>query len=356
MSEPLCSFGPDGTIIALSYDGGRRWVQTPQGDGKKAAPVLRQYTRRVAALAPIEVFTPSWRRRVQTSFSPLADAGILAGWGPEAELLALEPDAVDGVLLPFQTLVTEVADPAGLITAMKAKNAKIFLDLDAQTISDRSQLDLMVELTKLADSVLVPNDLVAASLRKFNARAFAVPPALQEELWRGASRPKHEGPLRIAIQPTADKFVRESVEWAAQKYANQVEIVNDLWEERDPIDEPAFYREIDILVVGGPQNRMHQTNACLLGAMMAGCCIVASGLYNRTLAHNHSGMLVAQKGPSPWRQALTRVITDGRLRLKLQKGARERARHFTARTQLSRLSLPYRVVIPETPAQERKKK
>lgn len=349
--EPLKAFGPNGTVVALSYDGGKRWGATPaarKAAEEAAQPKARVYTRRIAAVLPAQGPTPSWTRRIATSFGPLADAGILAGWGPLASLLESERGLLDAIVVPYGAIPGTAADVVAVLAELRAVAPRIFVDIDSTVVRSRDDLETIQGLVREADAVILPNELVAQTLRKFNPNTFCVPPTIDPARWSGLHRePSPDGRVRVALQPGGDRFAAEAVEWIRARYPERVEVVADEWAARSPVDDPAFYVGIDVLVVGAPASRTTLDNANLLPAMHSGCCVVVDGAYNRTVLHGHSGILVTAKGPSAWRKEMQHAVTDGRTRGKMQRGARERARLFAGRVLLNRLALPYRVMIPE---------
>ena len=334
--EPLKSYNPDGNVIATSFDGGVSWSGKPTPEPE---PVLRQYSRRIAALMPDHGPAPSWERRIAASFAPLADAEILTGWGPLAELLAMPDDRSLDALVITGSQALELD-----LVAIETKAKTLVIDLDTSDLVDRSRLSELAELIKRVDAVLLPSDLLAMSLRAYNPNVFCVPPVLTESLWTGAKREAKPGVIRLALQPTGDRHLLDAIRFVKERYGEKLEVFDDDWRARSPLDEPGFYTTIDVVAVGPVPNRVHLTNQNLLGPMAAGCLVLADLAYNRTIQHDHSGVLVAT-GPSPWRKALVSAIEDSRKRLKLGQGARARVRHFTGRAQLNRLALPYRTLI-----------
>lgn len=345
VKDPLKAYDAEGNIIALSYDGGEQWSQAAQRKGKKKEQ-MKEYTRKIAAIMPDNP-SPSWYRRIANSFAPLGELNILAGWGPISNVLRLEPGSLDAIVIPYGSIDTTVEPLEVTIAAFRSIAKVIFMDIDTHTIQDREEYPKMIEAVKLVDALLVPTDLIAMGFRKFNANTFTVPPTIDISIWKGAHRDPNTGPIRIAVQPSADRWVGETMAWAKEKWGEKITIIEDDWENRHPADEPAFYLNVDVVVVGAPSHKNQVSNASLLGPMTAGCMIVCDGAYNRTINHAHSGSIVAGRGPSPWRREMTHAIDDNRTRMKMQAGARKRAEMFVNRTQLSRLSIPYRVMIPE---------
>ena len=343
MKEPLKAFGPDGTIIAYSYNGGTKWSQVPVKKSEKVKN--RSYTRRIAAVLPLGGITPSFERRIINSFAPLADANILAGWGPLGEIMTLSENALDGIVLPYGAIPFEETSEA--IVKLKEVGKIVYLDIDSSVIANRAEFSNMVECIKRADAIIVPSDSIANTLRKFNSIIFSVPPTVNVANWLGKRRVAVPGVIRIAVQPTANKWVHETMEWAQEKWGDKITYQLDDWENRSVVDDPEFYTNIDIVVVGPPVNRHESTNQCLLSPMMAGCMIIADGAYSRTINHMHSGIVVSASGPSPWRKEFTHAITDSRTRIKMQAGARQRVESYISRSLLSRLAMPYKRMIKE---------
>lgn len=344
VKDPLKAYGANGEIIAYSYDGGKQWGQVVP-KGKKKEPT-REYTRKIAAIMPDNA-TPSWHRRIGNSFAPLNNLNILAGWGPIAHILSLEPESLDAIVIPYGSIDTSIEPIETTIKALRQIAKVIFMDIDTNIIKDRSQYDDMINAVRLVDGLLVPTDLIAMGFRKFNANTFTVPPTVEINFWKGAHREPNTGPIRIAVQPTSDQWVANSMIWAKDRWGDKITIIEDLWEERFPNEDPDFYLNVDVVVVGAPEMKNQTSNASLLAPMTAGCMILCDGAYNRTINHGHSGSIVAGRGPSPWRRELTHAITDNRTRMKMQAGARKRAESYINRSLLAQLAIPYRVMIPE---------
>jgi len=341
MSEPLKSYGPDGEIIAFSYDGGDKWVQVPKN--KKDKPLMKEYVYKIGAVAPVNGSTPSFERRIVNSFAPLGDAHILAGWGPFPHIQNLAQGSLDGIVIPFGTI--EPSEMPEAIELLRKVARKIFVDIDSTIVNDRSFFKTIVETAKSADALLVPTDPIAMMLRSYNANTYCIPPTINASIWRGVKREPYNGPVRIAVQHTSDRHIQDAVSWMMEKYKDQVVVVTDEWQTRSIYDDADFYTHIDVVIAGSPPDREQSTPSAVLPAMVGGCCIVGDVSYSRTLMHGHSALLVAEKGPSPWRKQLSHAVTDSRTRVKMQAGARERSRLFTGRTLLNRLALPYRVVL-----------
>jgi hypothetical protein len=336
MKEPLKAFGPDGKVEAYSYNGGDNWSKVPK---KEPKPKLKEYKYNIAAISPVNYEkgnNPSFERRIINSFAPLGDINILAGWGPLPEVLSIAPNSLDAIVVPFGSIGNTEEDIKNIIQDLRKIAKKIFLDLDMNY--SKSDIPLLVSSVSSVDAVLVPSDQSVMGLRKYNANTYCVPPTINNEIWKGATRKQNEV-VKIAVQPTQDRHVKDAIKWMADKYP--VELYEDDWENRSIYDEPDFYTGMDVVIVGDAG----RTNTAILSPMIAGCCIIANVSYSKAIMHNHSGILVAQRGPSAWRKEFSHIALDSRTRTKMQAGARERSRLFTGRSLVSRLAMPYRVVL-----------
>ena len=337
---PLRSYGADGEVVAYSYDGGNQWSQVPTSKSKKEKNVMREFKYRIAAIAPMQGSTPSWERRIVNSFAPLGDVDILAGWGPLPTLSELSENALDAIVIPFGVIANDESseeDILAIINDMKRVGRKVFLDIDS--VTSKESFNVLAAAIKAVDAVTVPSDVIAQSLRAYNANTFCIPPTINMSVWQSAHRtPGPDAKPRIAMQHLTDKHQIDAVKWMETKYG--ITVIEDDWENRSVYDDPKFYTNIDVVIVGASK-----TNANILPAMAGGVCIVGDLSYSRTLIHNHSGILVADRGPSPWRKELSHIAVDSRTRVKMQAGAKERSRLFTGKTFLNRLALPYRVIL-----------
>lgn len=338
--EPLKAFGPDQQPVAYSYDGGENWSQVPQ---RKMEQPSFSYTRRLVALYPDQI-TPCFQRRVIASFAPLSELKMLTGWGTLADLEQAAPKDVDAIVLPVGPGMV-AADYPELISSCRKLAPLVVIDIDPFLSLDREQAALVAEAVRLADAVTTPSELLTMQLRGHNPQAFTVPPVVNQAFWRAGNRENSET-VRFAVQPTTTRVVNESIDFLREKWGDRVSVVVDDPAGRHATQDPDFYEQVDVLVVGPPENRTRMTSAGLLPGMYAGCAVVADVNYHRTVLHNHSGVLVAKPGPQMWRQELSRMVSDSNHRLKMGKGARLRAHQQTARAKLGPLSTPYRILIP----------
>lgn len=335
--KPAEAYGPNGELIALSYDGGENWSQVPQRPKPEPKP---EYKNSIVAVYPDEPgMSRYFTRRIGASFAPLRDSSILPGWANLTEFLKskAKPDAIVVSLNPEATEIG-LRDSIGEIR----KRGRLVIDLDPFYVPE--DVTGLGELLTQADAVTVATELMAMRLRQFNPNIYVVPSAIDAESWPHKRRTKREKTV-FAVQPTNDRFVNETMEWLQEKWGDRIEVVEDLVEHRHPHDDPDFYAGVDVVVVGPPQNMARTGNGVILPAMYAACAVVAEVSYHRTILSGHSGVLVAKKGPTMWRQETSRMVSDSRHRLKMAKGAKTRSEAFTARAMLGRLSLPYRVMF-----------
>lgn len=346
-NEPLRAFGAENQLIGLSYDGGKTWSQVPiRKQDKLEAP----YTRRIAALLPEQGPTPAFQRRMATSLKPLKDANILVGWGTRQTILKQGTDSLGAIIIPIGSVTDQPEDVPALMTSLRGIAPCLFVDLGDRSEIVRAQMPTVMALAEAADALLVPTESIGLLLRKHNANTFTIPPTIDPTIWQGIPRPHYTGKIRVAVQPTEAGVVRQSIDYVMERLGeDKVEFIDDPWMERWPAEDPGFYHNIDVVVVGPPDNRVQMTNISLMAPMAAGCAILADGNYNRTIIHGHSGVLVAKPGPGMWRQELIHLLTNRGFRLKMQRGARDRSRLFENRVNLSRLALPYRMLVKDLP-------
>jgi len=335
---PLAAYGPDGEVVAYSYDGGATWSAVPAAP---PAPPARQFTRRIAALA--DPLDPWCARRILPVLSELYRVGIFAGWGPLPDVLATAAD-LDAIVLPLS-----LTTPAVLKQMHRelSKRARPRLILDVPTpIADPVALSLLHEALKHVDAVLVPTDLVAMELRRHHPTVFTVPPVLLAPL---PPLPKRDvsGPIRIAIQETTAPGVATALAAIKERYGEGVELVDDAWLPRHPLDAERFYAEIDLLVAGPPPQPTQASAAPLLPALARGCLPIVDRVYGRTIRDGVNGKVVPKADPTAWRRVLVSVIEDRRLRRHLMQGAYRAAQRATASAQIAQLARPFRVLLPE---------
>lgn len=346
-NEPLKSYGPNNQIQALSYDGGIKWSAVPVRPGP---PQLKEYTRRIVAVVPKSGATPVFLRRIGTSFEPLRDADILTGWGSLEQVLLTPKGEIDAIILPYETAREYGDDLENVIAQLRKISPLIYADLDDAPGHAPSALTAMMTLISNVDVVMAPSDLIGISLRKYVQNIYTVPPTIDPRHWANFSHHMNSGKVRVAVQPSNDRFANEAVQYVQERMGDRLEIVVDRWFERLPEEDPKFYRDIDIVVIGAPDGGNRYTNNCLLSPLAAGCAVLADKAYNRTIISGHSGILVAKPGPAMWRQELYHLCTDRAYRVKMMAGARQRSRLFVNRVHLNRLALPYRMHIKERDA------
>ena len=330
IKEPLKAYGPNGEIIATSYDGGTNWGRkTP----KDPEPEYREYTRKIAAIVPEQMSL--FERRVVTGFGDLHRLNMLAGWGSLENIKDLK-EPVDGLVVRFT--------PDMDIQSLREYGHVIYLYLEPEDFA-REYREYLIPCMQEADALLVPNDRIGIMLRKYNHRVVSMPPSVMPSIWTGLGRHEPSQKLRIAVQPSKNPYIMEAIEYVNKQYPNRMEVIEDDWINRPLHDDPEFYLGIDIVCVGQQHEEFLTNNASILSPMMAGCAVLAEACYHRTILHGHSGALVAAKGPSGWRKEVMQTVTDTRYRAKLQRGGRERVKHFTNKTQLHILALPFRTLI-----------
>lgn len=342
--EPLGARDAKGNIIGLSYDGGKTWstrAVPPANEPYKA------YTRHIAAIMGDQGMTPTFQRRISNAFAPLKDADMLTAWGSIENILAYDAKTIGAIVIPVTELEIPAQDVPDLIATLRTKAPKIMVDMGDRPIHNPDHLAMAIALAEQADALLVASDRIGMTLRKHNANTFTVPSTIDPAHWKDFKRFPHPGTLRVAVQPHDNRFIDEGLTYVADRYpAYKIEIIEDRWFERLPAQDAQFYGEIDVVLIGAPGNPTYAGNTPLLGPLAAGCAVVADAVYNKTIIHGHSGVLIAKPGPGMWRQELTHIVTDRGYRLKMQKGGRERSRLYQNRVNLSRLALPYRVLVP----------
>lgn len=342
--EPLKAYDAKNNIIGMSYDGGKTW-------STKATPPQNQpyqtYTRHIAAVMPDTGTTPSFQRRIANNFSSLKDAEILTSWGTIQNILDYKSDTLGAIIVPIADIQIPAQEVPALIEQFKSKSPVLMVDMGDRQIHNPDHMEMAIAFAKQADAILVPSDRIGLALRKYNANTYTVPSTIDPQHWKNYRRILKPGHLRVAVQPHENRFIDEGLAYVKDRYpAYNVEVIEDRWFERIPAQDPGFYSEIDIVIIGAPGNPTYSVNTPLLGPLTAGCAVVADVVYNKTIIHGHSGVLIAKPGPGMWRQELTHIITDRGYRLKMQKGGKERSRLFQNRVNLSRLALPYRLLIP----------
>lgn len=342
--EPVKAYDAKNNIIGLSYDGGKTWSTKAQPPPNQP---YQKYTRHIVAVAPDTGITPSFQRRISINFAPLKDAEILCSWGTVDNILEYNSDTIGAIVIPIADTHVAVDEVPEIIEKLKSKCSNIMVDMGDRPIYNPDHMAMAIKFAEMATAILVPSDRIGLALRKHNANTYTVPSTVDPNHWKNFKKTIKPGHIRIAIQPHENKFINESVEYVKERYpAYNVEILEDRWFDRLPAQDPFFYNEVDVVIVGTPTNATYSVNTPLLGPMSAGCAVIADVAYNKTIIHGHSGVLIAKPGPGMWRQELTHIVTDRGYRLKMQKGGRERSRLFQNRVNLSRLALPYRVLIP----------
>lgn len=342
--EPLDARDAKGNIIGLSYDGGKTWSTKAQ---PPANEVYQTYTRHIAAVMPETGVSPSFQRRISNAFAPLKDAQILTSWGTIENILAYKATTLGAIVLPVADLRIPAQDIPDLIATLRTKAPVIMADMGDRQLVNPDHLAMAIACAEQADALLVPSDRIGLALRKHNANTYTVPSTIDPTHWKEFKRFPKPGTLRIAVQPSDNRFIDDALAYVRDRYpAYNLELNVDAWSDRLPALDPNFYSEIDVVIVGAPANPVYSANTPLLGPLTAGCAVVADVVYNKTIIHGHSGVLIAKPGPGMWRQELTHIVTDRGYRLKMQKGGKERSRLFQNRVNLSRLALPYRVLIP----------
>jgi hypothetical protein len=343
----LKAFNSDGQITALSYDGGKSWRE--QEVHPLEQPVLQPEFRIAAISSPGDDLSPVFERRIAMAFAPLERINIQAGWGPIESIAIMQPGKLDGIMIPYESLPRTLAGVKELLAVLKGVTRKLFLDLPVESVTNRDELLFLTHAMPLFDAVTVPSDLIAMSLRKYNSHIFCVPPTIHAPYWRSKGRPERVAgsPLRIALQPTVDPYVEETLRFLRMKYGDLLTITRDDWQNRSPRDEPDFYLNQDIVVIGKPEYKLQATAQPLLAPMMAGCAIVCDDIYNKIVIDRHSAMVVPGAGPSPWRKTLSALISDSRLRVRIQRGARTRSQTMTNQARLNQLVMPYRVILKQ---------
>jgi hypothetical protein len=342
--EPLKAYDAKNNIIGMSYDGGKTWSSKPQPPPNQP---YQTYTRHIAAVMPEDGVTPNFYRRIANNFAPLKDAEILTSWGTVQNILDYKSDTIGAIVLSIPDTQIPVQEIEDLITRIRSKAPIFIVDMGDRPIHNPAHLEMAIAFAAQADAILVPSDRIGLALRKHNPNTYTVPSTVDPQHWKDYRRVPRAGSLRIAVQPHDNRFITDALEYVKERYpAYNLEIFEDRWFERIPAQDAIFYSEVDVVIVGAPNNPTYSVNTPLLGPMSAGCAVVADVVYNKTIIHGHSGVLIAKPGPGMWRQELTHIITDRGYRLKMQKGGKERSRLFQNRVNLSRLALPYRVLVP----------
>lgn len=333
--EPLKAYGPDGEIVALSYDGGETWSKVP----RDPEPVWsREYNRKVVGIVdPDDIWSA---RRMIPLLSELTRTEVYPSWGPAHEVLPVVDD-YDGVVVSASLMTKSlIADLRSL--SRRKTHPKIIVDIPAPS-SDRV-MALMTDILHVADGVLVPTDRIAMQMRRLHPQVFVVPPALEAPL-RPVKKEPHQG-LVIAVQETQAPGVGVALAYIKEKYGEKVTIIDDQWLSRHPNDDRDFYATVDILVAGPPRWSEHVTAAAVLPAMAQAVCCVADRAYVRVVRDGVTGKVVARADQASWRRALVSVLEDARLRVHLQKGARSTAQRNTTATLLGQLVRPFRLLLP----------
>lgn len=337
VTHALSAFGPNGEVLAQSWDGGKKWKITPAGKTySQAKRVPRTFTRRIMAVT--NVMTPSTARRIQTPFSVLHEADISAGWGPFEDIAALPDKSLDGVICPGLVSPEELAE-------LKRVGRSVLLDLDAPLIWSEESKNLLLDTIGEYDGVTVPNATFASRLRAYHDRVFVTQHTLQSAVWKDTVFEQHQ-PMVIGVPMDLDNVLGESLEMIKTYYGDRVEIEHYDWFNQFPGDEALLYPDLDVICLGPPHESTQFSYAPILPAM-AGYCVVMADLHWPGVKHMQTGIQIGRHNVKMWTQYLRSVIDDRRLRARISRNARSFASRASADRMVNHLVLPYRLLIPE---------
>jgi glycosyltransferase involved in cell wall biosynthesis len=332
------AYGPNGIVLAQSYDSGKTWKSTKAGiEYAKAKHVQKTFTRRIMAV--VDVVTPSTARRIQTPFSVMHEADISAGWAPFVEFKAMADQSLDGIICPG--LVTEEE-----LQELKRVGRSVLLDIDAPLIWSEENKNLLLETIGLYDGVTVPNTTFASRLRAYHDRVFVTQHTLQGPLWKEAPGKETHDKIVIAVPESYDQTLDDAFELLQNYFGDKVEFRPFNWFDYMPGEEVLFYTDVDVVVLPPPHEHVQFSYAPVLPAM-AGGCVVVGDVHWPGIKHMQTGMHIGRHITKQWAQYLRTAIEDSRVRQRIGRNAHQFASRHTADRMVGHLALPYRLLIPE---------
>ncbi len=338
MSEKfaLSAYGPNGEVLAQSYDG-KTWKNTKAGNEyTQAKHVPKTFTRRIMAV--VDVVTPSTARRIQTPFSVLHEVDISAGWAPFIEFTSMPDKALDGIICPGLVTKEELQE-------LKRVGRSVLLDIDAPLIWSEENKNLLLDTIGLYDGVTVPNTTFASRLRAYNDRVFVTQHTLQGPLWRNAPG-KETKKIVVAVPSQYDETLDDAFEMVQNYFGDKIEFRPFNWFDLSPQEEVLFYTDVDVVIIPPPHERVQFSYAPVLPAM-AGSCVVIADTHWPGIKHMQTGMHIGRHITKQWAQYLRTAIEDSRVRQRIGRNAHTFASRYTADRMVAHLALPYRLLIPE---------
>ena len=334
----LSAYGPQGEVLAQSYDGGQSWKQTEAGEMfNKRTPEPKVFTRRIAAIA--DAYTPSSARRIEAPFTRMADVGILAGVMPFEEAMKLADQQMDGIVCPGMC-------PADLLPQLRRVTKSLILDLDAPTEWTDENRKLLYDTITSYDAVIVPTSLFASRLRPYHDRVFVTPHLLREDLWKLMPQRVVHKKVVIAAPEGMDSVVRNVLNAMVEHYGERIEVRTFDWQALYPGDEVLAYPKFDVVILPQLPDRYQGSLAPILPAFAAGCCVIGDRLWPG-LQHNETALTIGKHNTSAWIEQLRRAITDSRHRQRIGRNARTFAYRYTTTRKQADIYLPYRLIVPE---------
>jgi hypothetical protein len=336
----LNATGPEGEVLAQSWDGGKTWKQTAAGvafNRQTARRVTTGFTRKVMAV--IDEPNPLVARRIMTPFSVLDRMKVLTGWAPLQAILALDEQSLDGVICPSLLHVSELEQLSRVARS-------IILDVDAPLDWDVPMQDKLFAMLPYCSGLMVPTPLIAGKLRPYHSRVFVVPHLLRRGIWQNVGQP----PIRtvqVAIPHELETAQESAIALLRERYGERVTWQSFDWRTLDPLDELTFYRQFDVVVLPSFADRVQASLAPLL-APMAAQCVVVGDRHWTAINHRENGLMITRPDAKTWAQEINTLLQDRRLRLRIGRAARGVAMRHTAENKLSQIFLPYRVLVPES--------
>lgn len=340
ITNALNAYGPDGAVLAQSWDGGKTWKKTEAGlaHDRPVTPVKpRQFTRKIMAV--VDEPNGALARRIMTPFSVLDRANILTGWAPYQAMLQLTDQSIDGIIVP------------GLMTPLQLEELRrvgrtLILDLDAPQPWGGAEQERLFAMLPYLDGVIAPTPLLASRLRPYHKHVFALPHMLRQGIWHGFT-PIKRSTVNVGLPMEIDDQLARAVEDLRAKHGGRILWQSFDWRSLNPVDEMVRYRDLDVVVLPQISDRTQMSFGPMLPAMAAFGTVVGDRYWPQ-LQHRRNGIMIMRPDAKSWTVELNAILMDGASRARIGRAARSSALRQMVEGNLGQVFLPYRILVPES--------